>query len=126
MSEYLSKDKILFERNEKSELVPTDAIVEYIENKPRILVKPITKGELADYISRLKQGETYIDEQIIVNHCLKPAFSLDEAKNIKYDKNYIDALLTAIMAISSGKSQFEMKEKRKGKDSDVENFTATE
>lgn len=127
MSDYLDKKSLLFERGSNSELLPCTIMVELMPTKPKIDVLPIKKGELAGYLNKLKSDDPGdVEAEIISKHCIKPDFTIDEARAIKYDKGQSDAILVAILNVSTGKSQLELKTMFENKkDSDVENFTMT-
>ena len=106
---YLTKEEIFFERDNEGNVLPIEVALETIPDKPLVKVTPLTKGELSKLVSATKSNETDIDTDIdiIVKHCIEPSFN-DEDKNAlkKAGKAvHVNAIILAILSISSGISQ---------------------
>lgn len=111
MGEWLSKEPTLFERDEQGKIIPKKITLESVEGKPAILATPLPRGKLQKIYQKAKNGltEETDDEQIIVEHCLEPKYTLEEVKFLK--PLIAGAIVTAILSISTGVSQEEMQEK---------------
>lgn len=95
---YLTKDEILFERDEKGELLPVEATVDRLPSKPNILMTPITRGEFKRIRLGLDtKGNTTEDQdlEIIETHLINPKLTREEI--VKAKSAYIDALVLTIL-----------------------------
>ena len=90
----LSKALTLFERDEKGDLVPQEVKLEVDEKSTHyeelkdetIKIVPMTRGEIKRVFSSLdgtKDTEKDIDEDVIVNHCVEPSYTKEDAKFLK-------------------------------------------
>jgi len=88
----LDKSSILFERNDKGELIPQEIEVVIDESDPeqlkfkgeKIVVTPISRGELKELFAPVEEGtEKDLDGIIISKHCVNPSFTLEDTQYIK-------------------------------------------
>jgi hypothetical protein len=93
----LDKKSCLFERDEKGELLPQKVTLR-MEGSPEMLVTPLTRGEIQRIYESAKKESKDQDLDIIVNHCIEPNFTLEEAKIIKV--KLAGAIINSIMALS--------------------------
>jgi len=102
---YLEKEKTLFGRDEEGNILPVEVELELLEDKPKIKVTPMTKGELNKLWTEVAGGNTTVeqDEEIILKHCVQPKYTEDEVKVMK--PQFSSAIVTAILAISLGVTQ---------------------
>jgi len=105
MGEYLNKDDILIKRDGEGKLLGIDVNIEFLKDKPLVQIVPMTKGQMNKYDKLFKTSTEEAESEIIHNHCVRPAFTLAEAKQIRYDEGYATALIIAIIAVSSGSTQ---------------------
>ena len=105
----LEKQYVLYDRDDKGELVAKEVSLLIDENNDRqkefkgttIAITPLTRGELRRVFSDVakavdgKEADTDNDADIIVNHCKKPAFTVEDAKFIKpaLAKAIVDTIL---------------------------------
>ena len=107
---YLKKEISLFQRDNSGNLLPVEVELEDLEDKPKVKVIPLTKGELVE-LQNLKPEEQ--DIKIILEKCIEPKFTAEELKDLK---PYVSsAIVTAISAVSLGLSPEDFKEKFKNK-----------
>lgn len=126
MANYLDKSKILMDRDENGKLLPKDVVLETVEDKPTVKIIPMMKGELTKVFNGLKD-DPEMDAKIIAKHCVEPSFTEDEAKHIKMANGYSDAIIIAILSLSTGKTQQELQLMFEGgQKADESNFTTTE
>ena len=107
--DYLEKGNTLFARDESGELLPQNVVLETLPNKPSIKVVPMTRGALQALVAGLKSdGNTTKDQDadIILKHCVEPAYSEEEVKFLK--PKIANAIVTAIMSLSTDVSQKDM------------------
>lgn len=109
MGEYLNKEKSLFERDEKGELLGVEVELEDIKDKPLIRIKPMTRGKLQRIYADSKGGITNTDQDvdIIIDHCIEPKFNNGEIKVMR--PKFSSSIVTAIVAESLGLSQDEIR-----------------
>lgn len=120
----INKDEILFERGEDGTLLPSEVELEGIEGNKTVKVRPLTRGKLQE-ITNLASSDS-VDERnkaekmIILDGLVEPKLNEEELKNLKIE--YCNAISMAIMSISTGMSQKELKEKSEEiiKDQDLE------
>lgn len=90
----LKKELTLFDRDEKGDLIPQEVKLEVDESNSHydelkdetIRIIPMTRGEIRRIFSSLdgsKDKERDIDEDVIVNHCVEPKYSKEDAKFLK-------------------------------------------
>lgn len=105
----LEKQHVLYDRDEKGELIPKEVTLIVDENNERqkefkgttIAITPLTRGELRRVFSDVakavngKEADTDNDAEIIVNHCKKPAFTIEDTKFLKPSlaKAIVDTIL---------------------------------
>ena len=127
MPNYLNKDKILLDRDENGKLLPVDIVLDMLEDKPMIKAIPIMKGELNNYFRRINDKDDEVEADIISKHCIEPKFTKEEAKLIKMEGGYSDAILIGILSVSVGRTQDELKLMFEGGQKfDEANFRTTE
>ena len=115
MSEFLDKKKTLFERDETGDLVPVETILELIKDKPKIKCTPIPKGEFQRIRSETTGNETNKDQdaEIIIKHLVYPKYTEKEVEFMKY--KFSNAIVVAIIAVSTGIEQTKIQEVGKKK-----------
>jgi len=115
MSDYLKKENILYLRDENGKLLPQDVILELLPKKPMMSAVPMTKGELQRLYaeSKNKDSTQEQDSEIIEVHVLEPKMTKEEVKVMK--PQYISAMVTGVLSISTGVSQEEIEKESKKK-----------
>ncbi len=110
MGEFLTKDEVLFERDEQGKLVSQVIVLETLPNKPKIKALPIPRGEFQRMYAEAKGEETNTkqDESIITEHCIEPKFTKEEIKAMR--PIMASAIVTGIIALSLGTSQKEVQD----------------
>ncbi len=113
---YLKKEEVFFERNDAGELIAQEVTLE-LPNSPKILITPLSKGEMAEIAANAKKGKTDLDMDVntIINHCKEPKFTEADRESLKEvgKISITNAIVIAIMAFSAGISQKEMMDKGK-------------
>ena len=89
----LSREKILYARDDKGELIPTEAELIIDENDvfqkeyggETIIIKPLMRGELKKLYADVGEGDDGVDKdaELIVKHCINPAITAEEVKDLK-------------------------------------------
>ena len=107
----LSKEECLFERDEEGKLIGKKIILELLEDKPEIIVKPLTRGKLMLIYQKAKDGtreeKIEADIEVIEHSLIEPKLTKEEIEVLK--PNYAGAIATAILSISLGLEQKEVK-----------------
>ena len=52
----LSKEECLFERDEEGSLIGKKIILETLDDKPSVIIKPLTRGKLMSIFQKAKDG----------------------------------------------------------------------
>lgn len=111
---YLKKEEIFFDRDGEGNVIPIEVTLDTLPDKPQIKATPLTKGELAEIMSRTKDVDTSLetDINVIIKHCKEPSFTeADKDGLLKAGKTtYTNAIALAIFSISSGISQKQLVE----------------
>jgi hypothetical protein len=105
----LDRSYVLYDRDDKGELIPKEVPLIVDENNERqkefkgttIAITPLTRGELRRVFSDVakavdgKEPDMDNDSEIIVTHCKKPAFTAEDTKYIKpaLAKAIVDTIL---------------------------------
>ncbi len=106
----LTKDNLLFERDDKGELIEREVVLELLKDKPTVKVKPLTRGQLQRI--RIKAVSSNIDErvesdnEIIREGLVSPKLTDEEIKDTK--PQMANAIIMAIIAVSLDVSQTEV------------------
>ena len=93
----LTKEEVLFERNEKGDLIHKTVKLEGKDNK-EIVITPLMRSEVLRMREGLDiDGETTKDQDIniVLKHCINPKFTKEEIECSK--KGYIDAIILTIL-----------------------------
>jgi|GEM_PF-2160154 len=107
---YLDLKQAVFQRDENNKLIAQEVVLELLEDKPLMKLTPLLKGEIQRVVSATKNTgttEKELDNEIISQHTVEPSITLEQAKDLKLD--YAQAIIVALMSISIGKTQTEMK-----------------
>lgn len=100
---FLSKEQSIFIRDEKGDLLPQKVVLDLLEDKPEVILIPLTSAQVQQYSENIKTKSEETMNELILKHCINPKFTETEAKDIKLMiKN---AIMVALFAISLGKSQ---------------------
>ena len=114
----LEVNKIVHQRNEKGELIPLEVPLETLEKEngeyQTVLILPLMRGEIKKIFSKTninkdtKNLETSKDQdgELIKNCLVEPKLSEIEISFLK--PKYSNAIATAILSISLGKTQKEL------------------
>lgn len=91
----LDKSKVLFERDEKGELMPKT--VKLVGTEEEIKIVPLTRAEWIKLTEETKSGETSKDQdgEIISKHLVEPKLSDGEVNGMK--AGYATAIVTTIL-----------------------------
>ena len=91
----LDKKNILFERDEKGELIPQEVSLvvdekDELQSKyksEKIVIIPLSRGEIKKLFARVNSikddEESDVDSEIIVSKCKNPAFTKEDVKFMK-------------------------------------------
>ena len=117
--EYLKKEASLFDRDENGILIAVVVELEEMEGKPQISVLPIPRGKLQKISAEHQAGNAEgLDDRMVLEHCVNPKYTEEEVKLLK--PLMADAITTAIMAISTGRTQKVIREAGKKKALEME------
>ena len=107
---YLDLKQAVFQRDENNKLIPQEVVLESIDSKPLMKLTPLLKGEIQRVVAAAKSSsekEKQLDDEIISQHTIEPNITLEKTKDLKLA--YAEAIIVALMSISVGKSQVEVK-----------------
>lgn len=106
----LTKKQSLIERDGEGKLLPVTVQLELLgEDAPEVQIIPMNRGELKKLQSLAdEKGNTpeNADNEIILKHCHNPKYTENELADLK--GNFANAIVIAIMAVSTGMGQKEM------------------
>ncbi len=106
---YLKKEEIFFDRDGEGNVIPIEVTLDILPNKPLVKVTPLTKGELAEIMSKTKDIDTSVetDIDVIIKHCKEPSFSEEDRNSLMNAgrTTYTNAIALAIFSVSAGISQ---------------------
>ena len=106
----LNEKEITFERGEDGNLITQEVVLETLENKPSVKIKPLTRGKLQEIYS--KATSTNVEEKIIADievikaGLVEPSLTDDKIADMK--PQFALAISTAIIAVSLGITQEEV------------------
>ena len=95
MSDYLSKEKSLFLRDERGELLSVEVPLEFLDGEPKIKILPMTKGELNKYLNEKTENR---EEEIILKFCKDPQYTPEDIRYLK--PKIVNAIVFAVLAFS--------------------------
>ena len=97
-------------RGDNGELLAIVVPLLTLDSKKKIKAIPLSSGQLKGLESKKQLGEIKsIDNDIIKNHCLQPKYKDEDFEHMSTMMK--NAIVFAIMSISTGISQEEMKER---------------
>jgi len=103
----LDINELTFQRGEDGKFIPQEVELEFLENKPKVKVIPVTRGKLQEIMTRAKSSDVKerveADNELIRNGLVEPKISEGKLKDLK--PNYMTAIIIAILSISLDKSQ---------------------
>lgn len=96
---YLKKEEIMFDRDEKGDLIPKDILLD-LPGNPSIKLIPLTRGEIKKILQETKGGETsrQQENQIMVEHIVIPKLTIEEWDNVPID--YFNEINSALFKAS--------------------------
>jgi|6_EtaG_2_1085325.scaffolds.fasta_scaffold04271_2 hypothetical protein len=116
---YLKKEQVFFERDGEGKLLPIDVTLESYDAGTQISMIPMAKGEITEMASKAKSLETNpdMDVDIVIKHCAEPKFTEADRETLKSSSKIalLNAIVTAIVAESTGVSQQQLIEDGKKK-----------
>ena len=117
----LKKEEILHLRGVDGKLLPQKIILELVSTKDNIVeieALPITKGEMNEITKKIEanNGQTTedMDLEIIEKYVVTPKITGKELME-SGKVNYVNAIVIAIISLSTGKTQKELIENKKNK-----------
>lgn len=106
----LTKEECLFERDEEGKLIGKKITLELLEDRPEVIVKPLTRGKLVSIYQKAKDGtkeeKDEADIEVIENGLIDPVLTREEIVFLK--PKYAGAISTAILSASLGIGQKEV------------------
>lgn len=79
----LSKDDVLFNRDEKGDLIPVKVVLD-TPQKDEMLATPIVRGEFQRLQEEFKNGTVKnIDDEIILSHCVEPKIPREKINDMR-------------------------------------------
>ena len=113
MSELLTKNKLVLSRGEGGKLLAQEVVLEGVEDKPIVKVYPLTRGKLQEIYQKANSSDINekmaSDNEILKFGLASPELTDEEIKDIK--PNLATAITQAILSVSLGVSQEEIKKK---------------
>jgi len=111
----LKTEDIIFQRDEDGELISKEIIVEMLQDKPTIKAKPLTRGKLMEIHQMAQSSDSEekakSDTEILKHGLVKPELTEEQLKDLK--PSYAGPIAIAIMSLSLGMPQKDIKDKSK-------------
>jgi hypothetical protein len=109
----LNISEMTFSRGEDGNLIPQEAELESLPNKPKVKIKPLTRGKLQEIYAKATSGDNtekiQADNDVIKNGLVEPVLNDQQLEDLK--PQYAAAITTAILSISLGIEQKEVQDK---------------
>lgn len=112
----LTKNDLLFKRNDNGKLISREVVLETLPNKPTIVIRPLTRGQLSEVNSRATSDDDKIKASAD-NYIIKQGLDIDltdEDLELMVPQ-MASAIVTAIFSISIGMEQTEIVSQAKEK-----------
>ncbi len=98
---YLEKENSLIQRDGEGKLLPVELTLELLDDKPKIKVTPLTKGDLQELFANPDS-----EDEIIRRNIISPEYTEEEFKFIK--PTMYGAIKMALLSLSTDSSQEDM------------------
>ena len=112
----LKAEELIFQRGEDGNLLSYDVVLESIEGKPTVKIRPLTRGKLMEIYYKAKDGtneeKINADNDVIKEGLVEPKLTEEQLKDVK--PLFLSAVSTVIMSASLGISQKDIEDKAKG------------
>ena len=108
----LRTEDMIFQRGETGELIAREVELEGLPDKPKVKIKPITRGKLQEIYAKAEgsvEDKAKADVDIIKNGLVEPVLTDEQLADLK--PQYANAISVAILAVSVGMSQTEVSDK---------------
>jgi len=106
-------DDMIFHRGEDGNLIPQEVTLELLKDKPKITVRPLTRGKLQEIYQKAKSEDitekVKADNDVIKEGLIEPKLTDEQITDLK--PTYANAISIAIMSISLGVTQQKVQEK---------------
>ena len=104
---------MIFHRGEDGNLIPQEVTLELLKDKPKITVRPLTRGKLQEIYQKAKSEDitekVKADNDVIKEGLIEPKLTDEQITDLK--PTYANAISIAIMSISLGVTQQKVQEK---------------
>lgn len=109
----LKAEEMVFQRGEDGNLLPQEVTLESLENKPTIKIRPLSRGKLQEIYqkatSKNMQEKLEADRDTLKCGLVEPNLTEEQISDLK--PQFANAISVAIMALSLGITQKEVKDK---------------
>jgi len=105
-------EDMVFQRGETGELIAREVELEGLPDKPKVKIKPITRGKLQEIYATSESSDgnkAKSDIEIIKSGLVEPVLTDEQLADLK--PQYANAISIAILAVSVGMSQEEVSNK---------------
>lgn len=106
--EYLEKERTLIRRDENGNVIPIVVTLDLLDDKPKVKVTPLLKGEIQKMVSGTEEEREKYEEEIVIKHCVEPKYTEEEIEYIQPE--VYGALKIAILSVSTGRGQKEIRD----------------
>jgi len=97
MSEFFTKDEVIFNRNQEGNLIPVKADITINNETKKISILPITRGRWLEITELDAKAQ---DQIIICEHLLNPKISPEDYTDAKF--SYVAKFVNEIIKVSLG------------------------
>lgn len=101
--DYITKEKCLIARNGEGNLLPLEVVLEGLDDKPKAMMIPLTKGEFQEIVNTPDS-----EDELIRTHIITPEFTAEEFKDIK--PALYGAFKMALLSLTTDVSQKELQD----------------
>jgi len=109
----LKAEDMTFQRGEDGNLLPQEVTLENLKDKPTIKIRPLSRGKLQEIYQKAMsdnlQEKIKADTQTLKEGLVEPKLTDEQISDLK--PQFANAISIAIMAISLGITQNEVKDK---------------
>ena len=109
----LKAEDMIFQRGEDGSLLPKEITLETLPDKPTVKIRPLSRGKLQEIYQKATsdnlQEKLDADSQVLKEGLVEPILTEEQIQDLK--PQFANAVSIAIMALSLGVTQEEVKDK---------------
>jgi len=109
----LKAEDMTFHRGEDGNLLPQEVTLDTLKDKPIVKIRPLSRGKLQEIYQKATSKDIKekleADSQTLIEGLVEPKLTEEQIKDLK--PQFANAISIAIMALSLGITQDEVKDK---------------